>query len=153
MASTPCWTNEEEALLIEKYNKLPNKELVLLFPRRSYLGIYKKARALGLYKDPEIEFINRSNAKSGELNSCWKGGKRITAKGYIQVLDKKHPRADSSGYVMEHIKVFEEATGIRVPKNCDVHHINGNKQDNSINNLCLLTHGAHTALHNRRKEI
>ena len=151
MNKVPNWTKADVELLLRQYNKVSNEELLVLFPGRTYVGIYKKARKLGLYKDKGIERINRSRAKSGEKCNFWNGGFRLTSKGYRQVLDKSHPRADGSGYVMEHIKVFEEATGINVPLNCDIHHINGNKQDNRIENLCMLTHGAHTRLHNLRK--
>jgi hypothetical protein len=48
---------------------------------------------------------------------------------------------------MEHIVVFEEATGIRVPDNCCVHHLNGDKSDNRIENLCMMQHSAHTVFH------
>lgn len=48
---------------------------------------------------------------------------------------------------MEHIYVWESKTGIAVPQNCVVHHINGIKDDNRIENLCLMESGAHTILH------
>lgn len=143
------WTAEEEELLKEKYNVLTNAELCEMFGR-TWVSIYKKARKLGMNKSAESEFRERSLTKSGEKNNFWKGGKKITPHGYVQILKKGHHRADSSGYVMEHIYVFEEATGIKVPLNCDIHHINGNKQGNRITNLCLLTHGAHTTLHNKK---
>lgn len=74
-------------------------------------------------------------------------GYRISKKGYRQVIAPDHPRADSSGYVMEHILVFERATGVLVPRNCCVHHLNGNKLDNRPENLCMMSVGAHTAFH------
>lgn len=70
-------------------------------------------------------------------------------------LDKScpnHHRANARGYVMEHILVFEEKTGVKVPTNCCVHHLNGNKRDNRIENLCLMSHAAHTAFHKNAKK-
>jgi hypothetical protein len=145
------WTPKDIELLKEKYNEVSNDELLKLFPDRSPQGIYKKAYKLGIRKSPEMTHINRGNARRGEKCPSWKGGKRITAKGYITIKRPEHHRADRRGYVMEHIVVFEEATGIKVPPNCAVHHIDGNKANNNINNLCLMTHGAHTAYHNRKR--
>lgn len=143
------WTEEETELLKTKYNTISNDELCKMF-NRTWLSIYKKARKLGLYKTEESEFYERSHARSGNKGSNWKGGRRISPKGYVLILKKGHHRADKHGYVLEHIYVFEKETGLEIPANCDIHHINGNKQDNRISNLCLLTHGAHTTLHNKK---
>lgn len=141
------WTQQEVAILIDNYNKISNEKLCDLFPNKSHMGIYKKAYKLGLRKSKEIEFKNRSEARKREKGANWNGGIKITSKGYRQILMPEHKRADSNGYVMEHIIVWENASGIPVPKSCCVHHINGNKSDNRIENLCLMTHGAHTTMH------
>ena len=57
------WSDEETELLKEKYNTVSNEELLKLFPERTYISIYKKARKLGIYKNKNIEFINRSIAR------------------------------------------------------------------------------------------
>lgn len=141
------WTNEDVTLLLSEYNKRTNDELMAMFPTHTLQGIYKKAYKMGLRKTLEIEWKNRSEARSGERSANWKGGMRFTRKGYRQVLDPGHPRADTAGYVMEHIKVWEEKTGLRIPDNCVIHHLNGNKLDNRIENLCLMERGAHTVFH------
>lgn len=141
------WTDEEVKILKENYNKLSNEGLIKLFPNKSFQAIYKKAYNLGLRKTPEIEFLNRSEVRKGEKNSNWKGGRKKTPNGYVQVHMPNHPRADKNGYVMEHIVVFEEVTGITVPCNCCVHHLNGIKGDNRIENLCMMEFGAHTVMH------
>ena len=66
---------------------------------------------------------------------------------YRQILMPSHRRADSSGYVMEHIAVWERETGLEIPENCVIHHLNGVKDDNRIENLSLMERGAHTILH------
>lgn len=141
------WTPQEVAILTENYNKVSNSQLAVLLPNKSPLGIYKKARKLGMYKSPDIEWMNRSEAKRREKAYNWNGGKRKTRYGYCQILMPDHPRADTSGYVMEHIVVWEDATGSSVPENCVVHHLNGDKTDNRIENLCLMQRGAHTVFH------
>lgn len=50
----------------ENYNKLPNEELYKLFPSKTPTAIYKKAYKLGLRKEREIEFLNRSEARKGD---------------------------------------------------------------------------------------
>lgn len=147
------WTPTEVRILTENYNILPNSELDALFPNKSHNAVYKKAYSLGLRKEAEIEFKNRSEVRKREKGSNWKGGTRDTKHGYRQVLAPGHHRADAAGYVMEHILAWELATGVPVPKNCCIHHINGNKRDNRIQNLCMMDFGAHTTLHNvKRKE-
>jgi len=149
------WTENEISILKENYNKVSNKELCNLLPNKTEGAIYKKAYKIGLRKSKEITFINRSIAKSGENCNFWKGGKAKTTKGYNLVKMPGHHRADSKGYVLEHILIFEKETGIKIPENCCIHHLNGIKNDNRIENLCMMTHAAHTAFHNtklKRKE-
>ena len=146
------WTTDEIDLLKSKYLTSTNEELSMLFPEKSYYAIYKKAYKMGMRKPKEIEFQNRSLARRREKSSNWNGGKVTTYKGYVQILCPGHHRADTSGYVMEHILVFEKATGLQVPRNCVIHHLNGDKKDNRIENLCLMERGAHTILHHTGKK-
>lgn len=141
------WTKKEVKDLLKFYNRLNNDELIEYFGR-SYLSIYKKARSLGLYKTPEMEFINRSRARQGPKGANWKGGKKKTPAGYVMVLKKEHPRANNNnGYVFEHILLMEKHIGRYLKKGEVVHHINGIKDDNRIENLKLMTHAEHTRLH------
>lgn len=141
------WTGDQVKILIENYNKLPNRELYKLFPNKTPKGIYKKAYKLGLRKAPQIEYMNRSLSRKGEICPAWKGGIAHTTRGYKLIKMPGYPRADSHGYVLEHIYVFEKESGVAVPENCCIHHINGNKEDNRIENLCLMTFVAHTKHH------
>lgn len=139
------WTKEEVEKLKKLYGKVDNEILEKSF-NRSFSGIYHKAKKLCLKSSPEIEFINRSKARSGSKASNWKGGRKVTKHGYVVVLDKRHPRS-SGGYVMEHIKVMEAHLGRRIGSDEVVHHINGNKEDNRIENLKIMEFGEHTRLH------
>jgi hypothetical protein len=141
------WTADEVSILLSNYNRVCNTALYEMFPYKTPIAIYKKAYKLGLRKDPEIEFLNRSEARKGEKSSNWNGGIRTTKKGYRMVLCPGHHRSDSSGYVMEHIFVWEKETGIPLPDNCCVHHLNGIKDDNRIENLCVMLQRAHTVHH------
>lgn len=141
------WTDDELDILKEYYNKVSNDDLHKLLPSKTPLAIYKKAYALGFRKTKEIEFINRSNANKGEKCPSWKGGIKKSSKGYRLVLMPEHRRADKGGYVLEHILVFERECGINIPDNCCIHHLNGIKDDNRIENLCMMQHSAHTVFH------
>lgn len=151
MNKSPIWSEKDIELLKEKYATSTNEQLKELFPNRSFLGIYKKAYRLGLHHLSEIEFENRSFSRKGEKGSNWHGGYSITKKGYKMVLKPDHPRADRGGYVMEHIVVFEEATGLKIPLGCDVQHLNGDKTDNRIENLCVMSHSGHATYHNLQR--
>lgn len=145
------WTREELAILKENYNKVSNDELAKLLPQKSRLAIYKKGYSLGYRKTAESTFINRSNARKGDKCCAWKGGVKKGGKGYRLVLCPEHYRADKNGYVLEHILEFEKATGVVVPKECCIHHLNGNKEDNRLENLCMMLTSAHTTYHNRKR--
>ena len=54
---------------------------------------------------------------------------------------------------MEHILIFEKETGVKVPNNCCIHHLNGIKTDNRIENLCMMLHSAHTTFHNTGRKV
>lgn len=82
--------------------------------------------------------------QKGKDNPSWKGGisfkKADTKKGepkqwYKIVKKSNHPFAGKNGYVLEHRLVMEKHLGRFLKKNEFVHHINGNKQDNRIENL------------------
>ena len=75
-----------------------------------------------------------------EENPQWKNGLKKHGK-YIAVLCHYHPFATKHGYVLEHRLVMEKHIGRYLTKDEDVHHINGIKNDNRIENLMLCVHG------------
>src|SRR3990167_909794 len=95
---------------------------------------------VGYWKGKKIPYYPRPNRKiSGKLNPKWRGGRRVDKDGYILVLQRSHPYADSyHGYVREHRLVMEKKIGRYLLPTEVVHHKNGDKQDNRISNLLLL---------------
>lgn len=72
--------------------------------------------------------------------------RRVGQGGYIYVWRPGHPLAHRSGYVAEH-RLFVAEAGIEIPAGHQVHHRNGDKQDNRLENLDVIPIGEHARLH------
>lgn len=94
---------------------------------------------------------------SGKNNPRWKGGIRKDKDGYILILRLKHPNVNCTGYMSEHRLVMEKKIGRYLKNKEIVHHLNGIKYDNRIENLALCTGKTHAnfikILQKRIKEL
>jgi len=95
----------------------------------------------------------RSNGRKGAGVSgnrgkhLFKTGEHINRDGYRKVLVGDHPFPRKSHYMSEHVKVMEAHIGRRItPSEC-VHHVNGNRLDNRLDNLRLMGKGEHSRMH------
>ena len=88
-----------------------------------------------------------SLANKGPKNANWQGGRIKTFNGYIKVYQPGHPFVDRTKRVVEHRLVMEKFLGRHLEKNEIVHHKNGIRDDNRIENLELLTVNSHTKGH------
>lgn len=88
-------------------------------------------------KHTEKTKIKMSKIMSGSGNPRWNGGKYITGQGYINIWQKER------GYVKEHRLVMEKHLGRYLEDWELVHHKNGIRTDNRIENLEIVIRKAH----------
>ena len=75
----------------------------------------------------------------------------ISSGGYVLVWQPDHPNADVRGYVYEHRLVAENTLGRPLSADEQVHHLDGNKQNNSPDNLEVLTFTEHRVKHRAKR--
>lgn len=85
-----------------------------------------------------------------ENNGMWTGGRGFTREGYYYIYAPDHPRS-SKGYIKEHRFVMEQHIGRILEPHELIHHKNGIKTDNRIENLEIMEWGEHSRLHNTKK--
>jgi hypothetical protein len=96
------------------------------------------------------KFCSRScvdKHRSGDNSPFWRGGRYIDLHGYVMLYMPDNRAAGGSGYVAEHRVVMERALGHPIPDGMHVHHIDGNKANNELENLALMSRSEHRALH------
>ena len=112
---------------------------------------------------------NHQYGLKGDLNASFKGNEIIKKNNHlieIMVYCPDHPRADRNGRVAKHrllveqnyerydFKYFEEVNGkIVLKKTSQVHHLNGDHNDNRIENLIPVTRSEHSIIHNLESYI
>ena len=85
----------------------------------------------------------RKIARFGKKHWNWQGGRYLTKAGYVFVSKYGYPGTSGNGYIFEHRYVMSEHLGRTLNKNEIVHHKNGIKDDNRIENLELVTRAKH----------
>ncbi len=115
---------------------------------KSECGVCRVCQALTLPFPPKLQ---------GENHPQWKGGRNNRGDGYIMLrLYPDHPfykLAGKRGYAMEHRVLMAEKLGrLLEPFPLEiVHHNNGDKCDNNIKILELMSQGEHFSLHIKKR--
>lgn len=100
------------------------------------------------------------NTPKGPESPMWKGGRNATGYGYISVrvysdnpfysmASKKGKNSGVARFIPEHRLVMARHLGRCLYSWEVVHHKNGKRSDNRIENLELTAHGAHSVMHNK----
>jgi len=109
--------------------------------------ICKKERWLGIH-DFEItsgyclRCSKKEKTKRGSESRTWKGGRVKTKQGYVKIYCSGHPYAVKN-YVLEHRLIMEKVLGRYLLPSEIVHHKNGIKDDNRVENLVLVSSDEH----------
>jgi len=86
-------------------------------------------------------FNNSSESKlRGAKHPAWVGG-RYNHAGYSFIRMPNHPNSSSNNYIAEHVLVVSDDIKRPLKKSEFIHHKNGIRNDNRIENLELWSHG------------
>ena len=91
-----------------------------------------------------------NNDQWGVKNPNWKGGVKYSQEGYLEILNRDHPKA-SAGYVKEHILRAEKALGKPLPDGAVVHHVNGSRDSGPL--VICQDDNYHRLLHRRMRAL
>lgn len=114
-------------------------------------GCREKIHSINWLGKPARYKTGHNNNIAG-IHPSWKGWRIINTQGYILIHKPEHPFCTRDGYVREHRLVMEQHLGRILEPIEVVHHINGNIQDNRIENLQLMTKLEHHKLHHNSRD-
>lgn len=82
----------------------------------------------------------------------WQRGRIIASNGYVKVrVGRTHPLADTRGYAYEHLVVWVSAGNPRPTGSLTLHHRNGDRTDNRLENLEPIDRATHAQLHSQSR--
>lgn len=93
--------------------------------------------------------MSKNIIKYNEKKENWYKKRKYSfvANGRIAVFLPEHPKANGSGYVLRSRWIMEKKIGRYLGSNEVVHHLDGNKSNDKLDNLYLTTINEHIKLH------
>ncbi len=73
----------------------------------------------------------------GDKDPKWKGSRLTNGQGYVRLYNPTHPNVHADGRVLEHVAVMSEHLGRAIREGETIHHKNGIRDDNRLENLEL----------------
>jgi hypothetical protein len=161
------WTKQEDDILLLNYSSLNRNDLQKLLPNRTWDAIQLRGRRtfnmcrldfkkqFGNQHVKGLKFPNRKSKKPKENCSY------ISNRGYRYVKVKEFDETSNGweGYRPEHILIVEKALGRKLERTKNgkgegIHHVDGNKLNNLIDNLILYKdEKEHREIHNQLQEL
>ena len=136
-------TDEQSKLIVQMYEGGSSCEKISGVVGIPWFVVNTRLKELGVQLRP-------GGFGRGAAHHGWAGGRVVRADGYIQVLvPEEDPfycmaqcKVGKVRYALEHRLVVARHIGRPLKRSETVHHIDGNKQNNDIDNL-QLRHGRH----------
>jgi hypothetical protein len=125
--------------VISKYGK--DKKGIMCWWCRCECGTERKIRGVALRhgssKSCGCFSSDLQKSRVGVSGANWQGGRQKRKTGYVLLYKKGHPNSDKTHHIAEHIYIMSEHIGRPLIKGETVHHKNGIRDDNRIENLEL----------------
>ncbi len=99
-----------------------------------------------LFKKGSIAWNKGKSGKIGKDSPSYKGGRNISVAGYVRILIP-----GTGSYQLEHRLVIEKHLGRKLKRTEQVHHKNGIKADNRIENLELMDIKKHSRFETQKQ--
>jgi hypothetical protein len=115
------------------------------FIERSNQAVYERLKKVGVKIRSISEGIKlaikrgRWNPTRGSKHHSWSGGRCINKDGYIEIITRQRNK------ILEHRVIWELHNG-KLPEDWVVHHLNGTKADNRLENLAAMPRKKHSPL-------
>lgn len=148
------WSQEEKKALENLWPKATRTEIECTIPNRTWRSMGTKASRIGIKREilgrgPHGTFkqvrkrFSLDNFNDGYVNN----------RGRFLVWSPDHPRAYNEGYILRAIVAYEAYHDVIIPSDMDVHHVDGNRLNDSKENLTLLSHVEHAIHSNSKKKL
>jgi hypothetical protein len=160
------WTVEEDEILRKNYSSLDKKSLLNILPNRSWDAIQLRGRrTFNIDRTAFIKQFGNTHAKGMKYEYRPRKKKEkceyISSRGYRYVKVKEFEDTINGweGYRPEHIFVIEEHIGRKLNRDRfgrgeGVHHLDGDKLNNIIDNLFLYNNEKeHKEIHSQLEKV